>query len=545
MQESMRDSKRKLNRRWLILEVGRSFDAIDQKVKKLNDTIKLATNQTKELDKALKLDPKNTEASTQKLKLLENQVGLTTQKLALLKQKQIEANQLFAKGDISAKEYSKIQVAVMKTENEVAKLNQEIKKTADAPTLQKVDKLAQGLGKVETALKKSQKVAKTFSTITLAMVTAITASITAFTNQTLAINEQAKALGVSAEKMQLQRNLYKELTGDANNYDSALTNLRSIMNSITLGNGSGYLNILKRLGVATTDNQGNTRELSEVYDDILKSLAEMENSTLRNSLAYELFGENAINVLEVMQTSAETINELNEKQQELGITTEEQIATAEQMQEHWNNMKLEFMAVTAELAESLLPIVQALTEFVIEFIIPILRTITNWFTGMSPQQQKFTLFLLLIIILLPKIVAIFTAIVSVVKAITLASYGAAGGIGAVSAASTPLIPILWAVAAVILIVATIFAFLTGQSDSLTKSLNAQTGQMEDLQAQYSDMGSEFDVNTTQVSENSNKSSIDVNVDINAYGDTSVSQENAELVADLLAERINKELGGKI
>lgn len=527
------------------MEVGRSFDAIDQKVKKLNDTIKLATNQTKELDKALKLDPKNTEASTQKLKLLENQVGLTTQKLALLKQKQIEANQLFAKGDISAKEYSKIQVAVMKTENEVAKLNQEIKNTADAPTLQKVDKLAQGFGKVKTALKKSQKVAKTFSTITLAMVTAITASITAFTNQTLAINEQAKALGVSAEKMQLQRNLYKELTGDANNYDSALTNLRSIMNSITLGNGSGYLNILKRLGVATTDNQGNTRELSEVYDDILKSLAEMENSTLRNSLAYELFGENAINVLEVMQTSAETINELNEKQQELGITTEEQIATAEQMQEHWNNMKLEFMAVTAELAESLLPIVQALTEFVIEFIIPILRTITNWFTGMSPQQQKFTLFLLLIIILLPKIVAIFTAIVSVVKAITLASYGAAGGIGAVSAASTPLIPILWAVAAVILIVATIFAFLTGQSDSLTKSLNAQTGQMEDLQAQYSDMGSEFDINTTQVSENSNKSSIDVNVDINAYGDTSVSQENAELVADLLAERINKELGGKI
>ena len=53
MQESMRDSKRKLNRRWLILEVGRSFDAIDQKVKKLNDTIKLATNQTKELDKAI------------------------------------------------------------------------------------------------------------------------------------------------------------------------------------------------------------------------------------------------------------------------------------------------------------------------------------------------------------------------------------------------------------------------------------------------------------------------------------------------------------
>ena len=94
------------------MEVGRSFDVIDQKVKKLNDTIKLATNQTRELDKSLKLDPKNTEASVAKMKLLENQVGLTTQKVALLKQKQIEANQMFAKGDISAKEYNKIQVSV-------------------------------------------------------------------------------------------------------------------------------------------------------------------------------------------------------------------------------------------------------------------------------------------------------------------------------------------------------------------------------------------------------------------------------------------------
>ena len=527
------------------MEVGRSFDVIDQKVKKLNDTIKLATNQTRELDKSLKLDPKNTEASVAKMKLLENQVGLTTQKVALLKQKQIEANQMFAKGDISAKEYNKIQVSVMQAENELVKLNQEIKKTADAPTLQRIDKLSKGFGKVETALQKTQKVAKTVSAVTLAMVTAITASITAFTNQTLAINEQAKALGVSAEKMQLQRNLYKELTGDASNYDSALGSLRAVMNSITLGNGNAYLNILKRLGVSTTDLQGNTRDLSEVYDDILVALGEMENTTLRNSLAYELFGDNAINVLEIMQTSSETINELNEKQLELGITTEEQIQSAEQVKEQWNNLKLEFMGVTAELAESLLPIIQALTEFVIEFIIPILRTITNWFTGMSPQQQKFTLFLLLIIILLPKIVAIFTAIVGVVKAVTLASYGAAGGIGAVSAASTPLIPILWAIAAVILVVATIFAFLTGQSDNLTKSLNAQTGQMEDLQAQYSDMGSDFDVNTTQVSENSNSSSIDVNVDINAYGDSPVSQENAELVADILAQRINKELGGKI
>ena len=76
------------------MEVGRSLEQIDQKVKKLNDSIKQTTSQTRELDKALKLDSKNTEASAQKMKNLETQIGLATQKVALLRQKQIELEEL-------------------------------------------------------------------------------------------------------------------------------------------------------------------------------------------------------------------------------------------------------------------------------------------------------------------------------------------------------------------------------------------------------------------------------------------------------------------
>lgn len=527
------------------MEVGRSLDKLDQKIKQVSDSLKYTTSQTKELDKALKLDSKNTEASTQKMKNLETQIGLATQKVALLKQKQIEATKAFEKGDMSAKEFNKVQVAVLKAENELTKFNQELKKATDEPTIAKIGKMEQGFNKVESALKKTQKGLKTMSALTLALITTVTASITAFTNQTLAINEQAKALNVSVEKMQLQRNVYKELTGDAGNYDSALTSIKSVMNSITLGQGSSYLNILKYLGISTKDLSGNTKDLEMMYDEILLVLSDMEDITTRNSLAYELFGDNAVNVLEVLQTSSETINELNQKQLELGITTEEQVQTAEQIKEKWDELKFEFMQVSAELAENLLPIIQILSEFAIEFIIPILNTIANWFGNMSPKQQKFTLFLLLLIVLLPKIIAIVSTIVGVIKAIAVASYSAAGGVGAVSAASTPLLPILWAVAAVILVVATLFAFLSGTSKDLTKTLNQQTSQMSTLQGQYASMGSDFEVNSTQVSENSNRSSVDISVDINATGDTQISQENAERVADLLAERINKELGGKI
>ena len=62
------------------MEVGRSLDKLDQKIKQVSDSLKYTTSQTKELDKALKLDSKNTEASTQKMKNLETQIGLATQK---------------------------------------------------------------------------------------------------------------------------------------------------------------------------------------------------------------------------------------------------------------------------------------------------------------------------------------------------------------------------------------------------------------------------------------------------------------------------------
>ena len=527
------------------MEVGRSLDDIDQKVKKLNSSIRESTSMVRELDKALRLDPNDAEAMANKMKNLQNEVGLATQKVALLRQKQLEANKAFQNGDMTAKEFAKVELSVLKAENELKKYNNELEKISNSSTITKINNISKGFDNVSTSLQKAQSAASTFSKIVLTLVTSATALATAFTATTSSLVQSSKELEVNIEKLQLQRNVYKQITGDANNYDNALNSLKSALNNITLGQGTAYLNILNRLGVSTTDLEGNTKQLSDIYDEVVVALNEMENSTLRNNLAYELFGDSAISVLDVMQTSQETITELNEQQLELGITTEENAQTAIQLQETWEEIKTKFMSVGAELAESLLPLLQTLSEFILETIIPILTTVIGWFTSLDPRTQKFLAFLLMLIVILPKVISIITMIIGVVKAITVASYGAAGGIGAVSAASIPLIPIALAVVAVILTLALLFAFLTGRSNELTKQLDSQAGIMEGITQSYSDLESDFNVNTTQISENSNRDTIDVNVNIDASGDTQMSQQNAELIADILAQKINKELGGKI
>ena len=135
------------------MEVGRSLDEIDQKVKKLNSSLSQSTQLTRELDKSIKLDPKNTEAVTNKMKSLQTQIGLATQKVALLKQKQAEANKAFAEGNLAEKEFNKIEVAVVKAENELKKYNNELAQATNQGRIDGVNKLSRGFVYIEKLFK--------------------------------------------------------------------------------------------------------------------------------------------------------------------------------------------------------------------------------------------------------------------------------------------------------------------------------------------------------------------------------------------------------
>ena len=112
----------------MAVEISRSLEEIDQKVKALNKTLRESANETKELDKALKLDSKTSKPRAEDA-IAPDCRRNSRPKVALLKQKQDEANKAFQKGDISASEYKKIELSVIKAENELKSLNNEIAKT--------------------------------------------------------------------------------------------------------------------------------------------------------------------------------------------------------------------------------------------------------------------------------------------------------------------------------------------------------------------------------------------------------------------------------
>ena len=80
---------------------------------------------------------------------LQTAVGTAAQKVALLKQKQDEANRAFKSGDMTTAEYKKIELSVIRAENELRNLNNEIAKTQKA----KLDQTTAGFDKLTAGLR--------------------------------------------------------------------------------------------------------------------------------------------------------------------------------------------------------------------------------------------------------------------------------------------------------------------------------------------------------------------------------------------------------
>ena len=523
------------------VRVGRSLDEIDSKVKQLNKSIKESSKQTRELDRTLRIDPRNVQATKQRIQGLGQQIGMATQKVALLRQRMNEANTELQQGSITQAEFDKIAQAVTNAEQELQRFNLQLQ----IAKRQQVQQLARRFDQVTRSLQQAHRVAQTFSRLLLGLVGIMGAAVTVFSNHANTLREMADEYELCIERLQTKRGVFEAVTGSADNYNRALDRLRHRLNRITLGTGVAYENILARLGIASRDAEGRTRSLAEVYDEVIQALREMEDVNLRNRLAYELFGEEAINIIEILNLTREEYEELKRIQEEQNLVSAEQAETARQLQEQWDNVRKEFMAVGAELATALLPLIKLLAQLIQDFLLPLLTKIANWFANMSPVQQKFMLFLIFLVIFLPKIIMFFKAIVTVTKGITLALKGAAVGAKMLSMGAAPLIPILLAVVAVVTILAFLFAFLTGRSRELRRDLDQQRGSMDSLGASYQQMGNGLEHQIETVSRNSNTQNNNISVTIDAQGDTPISQENAQAVADLLADRINRELGGKI
>lgn len=296
----------------ITIQIGGDTTGLDKALRDVNKETKNVQNELKQVERSLKLDPKNTEVLAQKQKLLGDAVKATSDKLDNLKdiQKQLLAE--VEKGTPGAQEaYNKITRQVSDATVEL----KDAKKAAEEFGSVKLQELEAGLEKVSDKAGAVANATKKISAVGAGVAGGIGAMALKSAAAADDLNTLSKQSGLTTTE--LQRMQYASDLVDVSMDDmvGAQTKLRKSM----AGNGEAF----QRLGVAVTDSNGQMRNSSEVFYEVLQALSSVGNETERDQLAMEIFGRSADSLAGIIDDGGAALKSLGDEAEQLGIVLDQ------------------------------------------------------------------------------------------------------------------------------------------------------------------------------------------------------------------------------
>lgn len=136
----------------ITIEIGGDTQKLTKALEGVNKQSRDLQGELKQVERLLKLDPKNTELLAQKQRLLSEAVENTKGKLETLREAERQVQQQFQEGKVGEEQYRAIQREVIKTEQQLQSLENQLKETNNtwktaAENLEKFGKKATDIGK--------------------------------------------------------------------------------------------------------------------------------------------------------------------------------------------------------------------------------------------------------------------------------------------------------------------------------------------------------------------------------------------------------------
>jgi len=116
----------------LTIKIGGDTSELTKSLDKVEKQGRSLSSELGQINKLLKMDPTNTELLAQKQKVLADAISNTESKLDTLKEAEKQAQEQFARGEISEAQYRALQREIIETEAKLAKYKKAAEDTADA-----------------------------------------------------------------------------------------------------------------------------------------------------------------------------------------------------------------------------------------------------------------------------------------------------------------------------------------------------------------------------------------------------------------------------
>lgn len=360
--------------RGITIEIGGDTSKLTKSLKDVNSSISSTQKQLKDVDRLLKLDPKNTELLRQKQQLLSKQIEQTKTKVEQLKKVQDEMD---AKGiDRNSEQYQALQREIISTDDRLKTLEKDFKNfgSVAAQQIAGVGKELQAVGgKIEGVGQKLKPISAGAAGVEAALVGVGMKAIT--TADDLATLSQQTGLSTAdIQKMQYASELvdvsFEDMTG-------ALTKVKKNM--------TGQPQLWRALGVSVTNANGTVRDAKEVFFETLVALSRIEDETLRDQVAMQVFGKSADQLAGIIDDGGASLRRFGQEAEDMGlILSDKTIGALNDTNDQLSRAKAQMSAALLELgatvAQVLAPIIEKIAHGV-QKVVAVLQSLT-------PHQLK-------------------------------------------------------------------------------------------------------------------------------------------------------------
>lgn len=329
------------------------------------------------INNSLKFNPKNLDLMRQKIAVLKDATKSGEQNIKEMKKalETMKSNNV----DETSEDYRELQREIIKAESKQRDYNKELKKLEASTSA-----LGQASAKMSAFGEASVKAGESLRALSM-VAGAVDVALAGLTVKAGAtaddLNTMAKVTGISTQELQKYKLSADLLDVSVETIAKSQTKMKKSMLSAQQGS-KNVAEAFNTLGVSIVDSNGNLRDQSEVFEESIKALGQMENETERDAIAMQIFGKSATELNPLIEDNGETFQKVADifAKNNLEIVDQETIDKANQFNDALDTIKLTGMAtlstVGMQLAGYLAPAMEKVAD--------VIGKIMGWLSQLDP-----------------------------------------------------------------------------------------------------------------------------------------------------------------